>query len=242
VTGGSTAAISSVTTANSAIFYLGCTTSSSADGSHHLHNGYLKINSSTQVGSVGGTSSTIGFVVVEFQASVLAQSTQQKIISIASADATTNTTITAVGTYGILAYGGFTETSSVKGNSLNRVCPIFKRTSTTNIEATRLTSGASITCEGVVTAVDFNAGVLASVDYNQGGTVTTTTNTTLSSAAENKTAVSFLGVRPTAADGFASDMDYHAIAMDWNSTTQVQAQRSIGSTTSQYCFERLVFA
>lgn len=186
-----TATISSVTTTDSAITYIG--NSSDTNGTAYSRVfGSCAITSATQVtGYKGNTANaiTIGFCVTEFAASVLDQSTEQFNINVT---VLTNTATISTSTEGqtLCFYGGFQCTSA---NANWQKWGYIQQTSDTVFTATRSDSTNDFTIYG--TAVKFKSADVAS--RNEGvATIAinqTVQDTTITSVDTSKTITVFLG-------------------------------------------------
>lgn len=197
-----TASISSVNTSRSAVFYLGFESASTGTGNNAYVGGVKLTNSTTvtaDVSVITTTTDIFGFVVVEFNSSVIQSVQQFQTGGAWGASATMDQTISAVTVANtMIAWGGSTLATSNTSNGIARA----ELTSTTNVRLTRGGTG-SITATIYYTVIEFVSGVLyASV---QRGSITITgTSNTASVTTNSFSIVNYVGHSTTGASNAGS--------------------------------------
>jgi hypothetical protein len=158
-----TAAISSVTTTNSAIYYLGLL--NPINTTDDLQMPYCSITSATQVtltrGASGTDDLTIGFVVSEYASGKLNSSTQQFTVALNNTITSNTATLSAITVnQTAIAYGG-TNTTSAATQNFTRIT-WGQLTSTTQFTGTRTTGSFVSTLAG--TAVEYKSANINGID------------------------------------------------------------------------------
>jgi hypothetical protein len=189
-----TGAISSVTTTDSALTFLGSL--NNYTGTAHERAWCAgSITSATQVTAVRGaatSNATLGFCVTEFASGILDQNTEQFNILVAAASTSNTATITSSTEANTMCfYGGLSNTSA---NANSGKFSYLQQTSDTQFTATRSDTTNSSTNYG--TAVKFKSADI--VGRNEGTSVVATTqtiqNNTISSVDTAKTIAVCIGL------------------------------------------------
>ena len=227
-----TAAISAVTNANAAIFFLGSTTTSL--GIDLARSDVVVSLSGTTVTATKGTvgeATTTGFIVVEFQGSAL-NSSVQNIAYDATLNAGSvnigNTSVTAANAF--LAYGGASGSSATTSNEQLGYAQLI---SGSHITVTWNTSG-NLTRLFNYCVVEFVPGVLA--QSVQRGTISlssATSNTaTITSSALSSSFANWLG-NSTASASYSPETDRFNLTQT-NATTLTMSAKGAATGTGSY--------
>lgn len=230
-----TAAISSVTTARSAVFYLGNT--STATTATRAMGGVTLTNATTVTANfgnaLGANVSLTSFCVVQFAAGAI-QSLQQLATASTSTGASEAITISAVVMANtILAYGGMACASS----TFTLIRGYLQLTSTTNVNSVRGASNSG-SHTPFFTVIEFVPGVISSIERATIAVASATSNTaTLSNSLTSKGLANFTGFNTTAT---ASD-EMQAKLAKTNATTLTASKNTAGSSTSTVAYEAVNF-
>lgn len=221
-----TATITSVNTSNSAVFYLGNTTTDISSGGQDMMD--IKLTNSTTVTATlrtGTTTATVGFVVVVFNtAAIQSIQTSERLYSANS----TNVTISSVTTANtMLAWGGFTS-SSGGGNDAYMSLTGATTVNVNSVNDTDFRIG--------FTVIEFKSGVLARAVQRGQITLTNLTSqtATITSASTAKTILNFCGSQQ--GEGTASLGDEMLAVAQTNATTVT----GTAGTTSSFSSVRKV--
>lgn len=215
-----TATISSVTTARSAVLYLGHTTTAGTGITTSNMPRLTFTNATTITANRSATTGdvTVNFVVVQF-ASGITNSIQEASISITNTNSTANATISAVTTAKTLVvYGGYTNGSGGGGNG---PMPYVYLANTTTLTAVR--TGTSQTTAVNVTAIEFASSYVSSKQSGQTAIAdaSATKDNTVTAVATAKSVTSFLGQKIDSSD----EPDATLATLSLTSTTNVRQQR-----------------
>lgn len=232
-----TATISSVTTTNSAVFYLG--TSSSINGTAANSLCRLNLTDATTVTATRqtGTSATVivSYCVVEWQSGVLNSNTQERTIDVDTAD-----TISAVTTaQTMLAYGGQSLVSSGSWNGQYNVNAALTGTTTVTTDG-NLTSVGKI----VVTVVEFKASQITLIQRNKTECLDASKayeDVTITSVDTTKTIISWCGqTLTTGSNAVAAD---NLVGGALTSATNLRLSKGRASNTvgQTYSWEAIQF-
>lgn len=237
-----TATISSVTTTNSAICWLGYTQSTT---SYHydLNSMVINLTNSTTVTATNlqGANATIvmGFAVVQFQAGALNQSTQAVTTSFTNSTGSSTSTITSAATASSMIF--FAGTGSANGDlAADEQCMA------TLTNATTVTVSCGNTASGNVvqaryTVVTFVSGVLSQTA--QRGSIALTgaaSNTaTITSAATANTVMNMVGWKSTSTATTTSATIRPRGTQ--TSATVITVNTESAATTTTYSYEALTF-
>lgn len=239
VTGTSnTATISSVTTANSAVFYLGQSSSSATTGGSSVFYTDLTLTNATTVTaktntSLGAPGNIIGFAVIQFQAAII-NNIQQFSLTTATAATSITQTITSVVTANtMIAYGN--STSAVNGYT--NAIYILSLTNSTTVTLTRTgTNTSSRTIN--FTVIEFVSGILNSLNRGTTALTSATSNTaTIGAVNTAKSFVNFCGYNSLA----AAEASVEASIVLTNSTTVTSAVNTASASTTTTSWEIVEF-
>lgn len=225
-----TAAISSVTTTNSAVQFLGV----SSDGTsvdYGRTGARLNITSSTQVTATRSTTTTanivVAFAVVQFTSTVLNSNTQENTMSVTgTSDTNTITSVTVGQTW--LVYGGQNGAYSASSNG-----QFFIKTYLTN--GTTITSTCTTSHAWAVTAtvVEFKAAYIQSVQRSEDLVSHASDlfeDVTISSVTTSKAFISYLGETLTA--GSSASLRLVRLYSNLTSATNKRYTRFTASATT----------
>lgn len=237
-----TATITSLTTGNSAVLWMG--NSSSISGTQANSLSYLTITSATQITSTRqtGTSATViaGFCAIEWNSGILNSSTQQATVNIPSGTSATST-ITSVTTGQTWScYGGQSMTGSASWNGQYSAFLDL-----TNGTTYTLTINLANVGNASVTAVEFKAANVNNVQRghateNKSGT-NTFTDVTITAVVSANTWAQYLGVSQTSSSSAVARLTLTSVRL--TSTTNLRIDRGIlsatvGETPSYEVFEQ----
>lgn len=152
-----TATITSVTTSRSVVLWLGHSTTSTSGNAHPSIAGVTLTNSTTVTANCGASlTMTVGYVVIEFQASVIS-SVQQLVDTYTTTNTTDSKTITSVTTSRTMLFFGGQKVGNTSAQATGYYSA--RLTSSTNIDYVKGTSDAT-TRTMYLTVVEFASGVL----------------------------------------------------------------------------------
>lgn len=222
-----TASITAVTNNNTAIFYLGQSTTAGVVFTRSFAAVSLSGTTVTATRGATGSTVTVGFVVVEFQGTALQSATQA--VSIATAAGTSFTgTITGVSTSNsMIAYGGTVDAISADTRALSYGILTNSTTITSNYGAS-VGAGGSYKC----TVIEFIPGIFTI----QRGTISisagTSNTATITSSATASTLCNWLGNKSDITTGVLNT----AISKitQTNATTLTMTVNSSASPTGSY--------
>lgn len=227
-----TATISAVTNANAVVHFLGAT-STAASPNLEVNACFLSLSGTTVTATKlsAGSAQTIGWIVIEFQGSVLNQAIQNIAQSGTQSTTTTNTTITSVNrsnSFIICAGQSAVDTSNEATMYQNA-----QLSSATNVLVTRNTAPfVNAVWQGSV--VEFNAGVLnQAVQRNTIALSAATSKTsTITSVSTSNGFVNFLG-NTTTATTFDPATANHKITLT-NATTVTETINTAATGTGSF--------
>ena len=232
-----TQAISSVTTANSALIYNGFRTTYTAAVPYNIFVN-MAITSTTQVTGYRGTGSGTAygyFTIIEFKSGVLESNTQAVSINVSGTSSTA--TISSVDTTKTwLCYGGMFSKSGGVGIGFN---PYISLTNGTTVTGLRNSSSATVpNVKGTV--IEFKSADIASVNRQITivGASSTTGTTTISSIDTTKAFVQYLGETSTTTSYEVDEDSSHISITD---STTLTAERYLAAAqqprVSNECIE-----
>lgn len=234
-----TATINTVTTANSAVFFLGFTGSGASTAAGNFFSTLALTNATTVTATRGtaatGFTATVGYCVVDFNSAIL-KSIQPKSVTLSSANTSDTQAISSV-TPGntILLYNGLTSTN----NTLSNLYYNFQLSNATTVTLTR--TGTATTARTInFTALEFASGILNSSVQRGAVALASVTSNTASLSPGISTSLGFvnwIGFSTTA----TSNPETLADIVLTNATTVTAAKNTAGVTTSTVSWEALEF-
>ncbi|NDF11896.1 MAG: hypothetical protein EB060_03650 [Proteobacteria bacterium] len=232
-----TGTVSSVTTGNSAVIYLGQTATDTATDDCYPARFATRLtltNATTITASRGTTTSavTVGYALVEFKSAKI-NSRQAYSGTIATGNTTQNVTISTVGSNAVHFSSGLSTTS---GGMMSGAATSY-RSSTTNVLLTRGGTDADVTVNGTI--IDFTSDTVNSSSRGEDSIANTATSDTYGYTAttESKTVVFYGGYRI----GSDTSFDNASCHTEVTSGTTITATRSGTSGAQNYAVEMVEF-
>lgn len=224
--------ITSVTTANAALFWNGYTTSGGGITGANLWRAAL--TSATQVtwnASLSGNSGTLSWCVVEFNSSII-NNIQKISATSALAAANTDTTITSVVTGNSLSLWGGMTSQQTGGPVWANIAHYGFLQSATNFRFTRVGAVDNVSRTMNATVVEFKSSAVKSVQASQINipVSTTTVNTTITAVGKNYSFTSMCGFSNDSAVPVSSGRVFPGTFI--NTTTSETSVRGTGTTSS----------
>lgn len=234
IAGGSasnTATISAVTNANTAIVFLGQSTTGSQSYSGNMNTIGLSGTTVTATRQFSGSTETVAFCVIEFQGTALHSSVQNVALNATVSATTATSTITSVNANNSMLFeGGF------NGNVTSSPSTLFNRAQLTGSTTITYTFNAAtfVNQQRKLCVVEFASGVLAS--NVQRGTISlsaaTSATATVTSVSTTKSIVNYVGNSSTATTANAATSRYRLIQT--NATTLTESVNSSATGIGSY--------
>ncbi len=226
-----TATIAAVTTARSAVVWLGSKTNTPALANADSAGILTLTNTTTVTASRQSTSNslTVYFAVVQFAASVI-QSIQEVTTTVADGSTTANSTISSVTVANCMCLFGGWKSGSTSSGSLFRPLAFLAGATTVTAEKVQTGGGSSIV---MINVIEFKSSIIKKRNASQPTMASAITVTSAVQAGNNDKMLpvhlgNSLDASPTGgyldAEGFTS--------LDFSDTTHVRASRGTGLTSA----------